>query len=66
MLSPTCPTRCPTHHPCALMEYQIVDLDKFPGVCPIEIKETLCQYLSKLVLRAVGDQLKTACGNIQL
>ena len=30
------------------------------------IGETLCRSLAKLVMRAAGDQAKTACGNIQL
>ena len=30
------------------------------------IGETLRQALSKIVMRAAGDQEKTACGNIQL
>ena len=30
------------------------------------IGETLCRALAKLVMRAAGDQSKTACGNLQL
>ena len=30
------------------------------------IGETLRQALAKLVMRAAGDQAKTACGNLQL
>ena len=30
------------------------------------IGETLCRALDKLVMRAAGDQAKTACGNLQL
>ena len=30
------------------------------------IGETLCQALDKLVMREAGDQVKTACGNLQL
>ena len=30
------------------------------------IGETLCQALAKLVMRAAGEQAKTACGNLQL
>ena len=30
------------------------------------IGETLCRALDKLVMRAHGDQSKTACGNLQL
>ena len=32
----------------------------------MEIGETLLQTLAKLVLRAAGDQAKTACGNIHM
>ena len=30
------------------------------------IGEMLCRVLAKLVMRAAGDQAKTACGNLQL
>ena len=30
------------------------------------IGETLCRALAKLVMRAAGDQAKTACGNLQM
>ena len=30
------------------------------------IGETLCRALAKLVMRAAGDQAKTACGNFKL
>ena len=30
------------------------------------IRETLCQALAKLIMRAAGDQAKKACGNLQL
>ena len=36
------------------------------GVIPVGIGETLLQALDKLVMRADGDQAKTACGNLQL
>ena len=49
---------------CALMVCRLVVLDKKPGVCPVGIGETLCQALAKLVVRAAGDQVKTACGNL--
>ena len=51
---------------CALMACRIVVLDKRPGVCPVGIGETLRRALAKLVMRAAGDQAKTACGNLQL
>ena len=44
----------------------LVEFDKSPGVRPVGIGETLCQALAKLVMRAAGDQSKTACGNLQL
>ena len=52
------------HH--ALMVCRLLDLDKSTGVHPVGIGETLRQDLAKLVMRAAGDQAKTACGNIQL
>ena len=51
---------------CALMACRLVALDKRPGVCPVGIGETLRRSLAKLIMRAVGDQAKTACGNLQL
>ena len=33
---------------------------------PVGVGETLCQALTKLVMRAAGDQAKTAGGNLQL
>ena len=51
---------------CALMACRLVALDKRPGVRPMGIGETLCRSLAKLVMRAVGYQAKTACGNLQL
>ena len=44
----------------------LVALDKRRGVRPVGIGEMLCQALEKLVMRAAGDQAKTACGNQQL
>ena len=41
-------------------------LDKSPGVGPLGIGEKLCRALAKIVMRAAGDQAKTACGKIQL
>ena len=51
---------------CALMAYRLVALDKRPGVRPVGIGETLRRALAKLIMRAAGDQAKTACGNLQL
>ena len=51
---------------CALMAYRMVVLDKRPGVRPVGIGEMLHRALAKLVMRAAGDQAKTACGDLQL
>ena len=50
----------------ALMAYRLVAPDKRPGVRPIGIGETLRRSLAKLVMRAAGEQAKTACRNLQL
>ena len=50
----------------ALMSCLLVALDKSPGVRPMGIGETLRRTLAKLVMRASGDQAKTACGNPEL
>ena len=50
----------------ALMDCRLVALDKRPGVRPVYIGEMLRQALAKLVMRAVGEQAKMACGNLQL
>ena len=51
---------------CALMSCCLVALDKQPGLRPVGIGEMLHRALTKLVMRAAGDQAKTACGNLQL
>ena len=50
----------------ALMACRLVALDKRPGLRPMGIGEMLRRALAKLVMRAAGDQAKTACGNFQL
>ena len=50
----------------SLMTCQLVVLDKYQGVCTMGIREMLLWDLDKLLLKADGDQSKTACGNIQL
>ena len=50
----------------ALMAFRLVTPDKRPGVRPVGIGETLCRDIAKLVMMAVGDQAKTAFGNLQL
>ena len=47
----------------ALMERRLVALEKWPGVLPMGIGETIYRAFAKFVLRAAGDQDKTACGN---
>ena len=44
----------------ALMPCSLVALDKRPGVRPVGIGETLRRALAKLVMRAAGEQAKTA------
>ena len=48
------------------MAYCLVEIDKRPGVRPVGIGETLRRALAILVMRAAGDQAKTACGNLKL
>ena len=48
------------------MACRLVALDKRPGVRPVGIGETLFWALTKLIMRAAGEQAKTLCGNIQL
>ena len=50
----------------ALMTCRLVALDRRPGVRPVGIGETLRRALAKLVMRAAGEQAKTACGNLQM
>ena len=40
--------------------------NKSPGVRPVGIGETLHRALAKLLMRAAGEQAKTACWNLQL
>ena len=44
----------------------LVALDRCPGVRPIGIGETLYRAINKIIMRAEGDQEKTACGILQL
>ena len=50
----------------ALMSCRLVALDKRAGVRPVGIGETLRRAFTKLVMRAAGEQAKTACVNLQL
>ena len=47
-----------------IMDYCLVALDKRPGVFIVGIGEKICKALVKLVMRAAGEQEKTACVNI--
>ena len=49
-----------------LMKCCLVAIDKLPWVRPVGIWEMLRRALAKLVMRATGDQAKTARGNLQL
>ena len=51
---------------CALMECHYVALDNRPGMQAVGIGETLRRAIPKLVMRAEGDQAKTACVSLQL
>ena len=48
------------------MACRLVALDKRLGVRPIGIGETICQSITKLVMRAAGYQENTACRSLQL
>ena len=51
---------------CALMACRLVALNKRLAVLPVGIGQMLRQDLAKLVMRAEGYQVKTACGNLQM
>ena len=51
---------------CAIMARRLLAPDKRPGVRPVGIGETFRWSPDKRVMRAAGDQAKTACGNLQL
>ena len=51
---------------CTLMACCLLVIDKIQGIRPVGIEEMLRQDLAKPVMRAAGDQAKTACGNLQL
>ena len=47
-----------------LMACCLVSLDKIPWVLPVGIEDTLRRATVKIVMRAVGHQVKTACGSL--
>ena len=44
----------------------LVALDKRPGVRPVGIRDTILQAINKIFMRAEGDQVKMACGSLQI
>ena len=48
-----------------LMDFRLVVLDKSLGVHHVVIRETLLRALTKIFMRAAGDQAKRTCGNLQ-
>ena len=48
------------------MIFHLVALDKRPGVRHTGIGNMLRHAIAKVVMRAAGDQAKTACGIIQM
>ena len=49
-----------------LMECCLIALDNCPGACSIGIGDKTRCTITTLVMRAAGDQVKTACGILQL
>lgn len=50
----------------ALMACRLVALDKMPGVRPVGIGEIYRRLMAKCLLKVVGHQATTACGNLNL
>jgi hypothetical protein len=50
----------------ALMACRLVALDKSPGVRPVGIGEIYRRLMAKCLLKVVGHQATTACGNLNL
>ena len=48
------------------MSCSLIALDKLPGMRPVGIWEMLHHAIAKLVMRAAGDQAKTAFGSLKL
>ena len=51
---------------CELMACRLVALDQWPWMRPMGIGETFRRALAKIVMRSVGDQASTVCGNLHL
>eukprot|EP00957_Ditylum_brightwellii_P122456 9337871-Ditylum_brightwellii.AAC.1 len=48
------------------MVCRLIALDKCPGTQPVGISEIFCGLITKLVIRAIEDNAKLACSNLQL
>lgn len=48
------------------MACRLVALDKLPGVRPVGIGEIYRRLMAKCVLKGIGHQVTTACGNLNL
>ena len=46
----------------AIVEGQLIGLDKFPGVCPVRIREIFQRILGNCVLKAYGKYVNHTCG----
>ena len=49
-----------------LMSCRLISLDKSLGLRFVGIREMLHRTLTKLIMRASGDQENMACGNLQM
>ena len=48
------------------MACRLVALEKRPGEHLVGKVETLCNAITKIIMRAAGDQAKIVCGSFQL
>jgi hypothetical protein len=60
-----------THPPWAayrsiMMSNRLVALDKMPGTRPVGIGEVYCRLWAQCLLKVIGHQATTACGNVNL
>lgn len=51
---------------CAMMANRLVALNKEPGTCPVVIVEICHRLWAKCLLKTIGSQATTACGNYKL